>query len=121
GGLREGVVAFVLPTDANSSDGVIKVFEDIADFSPDSLDTAAADWSYTDIQDFAVRFHSASWITLTISYTYRGFTRSTVDSDGDGVYDSLLAGQFQTDIIAKNHHPGDSAHYAETTNTLMQL
>ncbi len=120
-GVREGVVAFVPATNANTSDGVIKVFENADDFSPDTLEETKADWEYSFIQDFAVRFHSPSWITLTISYTYRGFTLSTTDSDNDGVQDSLLAGQFQTDIIAKNHHPGESAHYAETTNTLMQL
>jgi type II secretory pathway pseudopilin PulG len=121
GGIRTGIVAFVPASGPNVSDGTIKIFEDSSEYSPGTLAATPGDWNFSNIHNFEVYFHSASWITVSISYTYRGFSLTTTDKNGDGVYDDLLAGDLVTDIIAKNHHPGESAHYAKTTNTLIQL
>jgi hypothetical protein len=121
GGIDTGVVAFVPSTDADSSDGVIKMWDKASDYHPGTYKTDKASREFRNIQKFQVVFHSNSWVTLVVSYNYRGFSLDTNDSDGDGIADSRLAGEFISDAIAKNHHPGESAHYAETTNTLFQL
>lgn len=119
--IKTGVVAYVPASGKNSSDGVIKIFEDSTKYKPGSVATDKADYQFLNIQNFNIRFHSESWVTIGVSYSYRGFTLDTSDRDNDGVFDSRLAGEFLTDAIAKNHHPGESAHYAETTSTLFQL
>lgn len=121
GGLRTGIVAFVPASSPNESDGIIKIFEDVDDYSPGTVKDDQAEWEYPYIQDFKVVFNSPSWITMLVSYSYRGFILSDTDADKDGVTDSRLAGEYMSDVIAKNHHPGESAHYAQTTNTLFQL
>ncbi len=121
GGVRTGVVAFVPASSENDSDGIIKIFEDEGDYTEGTAADVAAEWEYPFIQDFKVVFNSPSWITLIVAYSYRGFTLSEIDSDGDKIHDSRLAGEYMSDVIAKNHHPGESAHYAQTTNTLFQL
>jgi len=119
--VKTGIVAYVPATNKNSSDGVIKIFEDATKYKPGSVATDKADYQFANIQDFNIRFHSESWVTIGVSYSYRGFSLDTSDTDNDGVFDTRLAGEFLTDAIAKNHHPGESAHYAETTSTLFQL
>jgi hypothetical protein len=120
-GYRTGIVAFVDAKTLNSSDGVVKIFEDASDYTEANVETTKADWEYVGVQDFSVVFNTPSWITISAAYNYRGFTLTEVDADGDGVFDTRLAGEFLTDVIAKNHHPGESAHYANTTSTLFQL
>lgn len=121
-GYRTGIVVFATGSDdANESDGVVKIFEDESDYDPGTVKTATASWEYEGVQDFEIVFNSPSWITISAKYNYRGFTTSEIDADNDGIQDSRLAGEFITDVIAKNHHPGESAQYADTTSTLFQL
>lgn len=121
GGVQTGIVAYVPASTLNESDGVIKIFENAAAYDEANLDTTKADYEFEGIQDFNIMYHTPSWVTLRTAYSYRGFILSATDADNDGVQDKRLAGEFLTDVIAKNHHPGESAHYAETTSTLFQL
>ena len=126
GSAQKGVIAFVPATNANSSDGMIKIFEKSSDYKPSTVATDKASYTYRYIQNFNVKFRSNSWVTVGVSYSYRGFSlpfsdMSKDDRDGDGIIDNRLVGEFLTDAIAKNHHPGESAHYAQTTTTLFQL
>ncbi len=120
-GYRTGIVVYVPATDKNASDGVVKIFENASAYSPGTVKTTRAPWEYEGIQDFSVVFNSPSWLTISASYNYRGFRNLKADTDGDGIDDYRLAGEFLTDVIAKNHHPGESAQYADTTTTLFTL
>ncbi len=90
--------------------------------SAETEPAGVADYSYANIDDFKVEFQSETRATLRFFYTYRGFILSDTDSDVNGISDNSLAGQFVTDIIAKNHHTGEGvANYGETTSTIARL
>jgi Tfp pilus assembly protein PilW len=120
-GYKTGVVAFAAADNLNSSDGTVKIFEDEDDYTGDAA-TAEADWEFDGVQEFSVVFNSPSWITISASYNCRGFLNTELPADDeDGIIDTRLAGEFLTDVIAKNHNPGESAQYGSTTSTLFQL
>lgn len=120
-GYSTGIVVFVAATNRNLSDGIVKIFENSASYKPSTAKSDKAQWEFNGVENFEIVFNSPSWITIGAKYNYRGFSLSTIDADVNGIHDSRLAGEFVTDVIAKNHHPGESAQYGHTTSTLFKL
>lgn len=116
---QTGVVAFAkADPDSTESDGVIKIFLDEADYDPSTVLTDKADYEFEGIQKFGIKYKTSTWITLNVFYSYRSYMNfASHDSD----FDKKLAGEFITDVIAKNHHPGGSANYGQTTTSLFLL
>ncbi len=113
-GFRTGAILFKEAT-PGKSDGVIKIFEN---YTAGTTKTAKGDQEFKGIQNFGINYRTSTWMTIRIFYSYRSYMNfASHDNDNN----KKLAGEFITDVIAKNHHPGESGHYAETTTSLFLL
>lgn len=118
GTVSSSVIAFVPPSGENESDGVIKIFMDATKYKPGSVATDKADYEYEGIQIFGINYRTSTWMTINTFYSYRGYINFAAKTKDNNL---KMAGEFVTDIIAKNHHPGKSGHYGETTSSVFLL
>src|SRR5690606_16549009 len=111
-----GVVIYKKASSPSANDGVVKLFDDMSDYGGD--DTKKADWEYTGISNFSIIRQSPYWANFRVGYFYRPYALSYEDKNNDQIFDSMLAGEFVTDVIAKNHNTGESANADYTSSTL---
>lgn len=112
-----GVIAFVPPTQGRS-DGVVKIFLNQAAYKPGTVNTDRADYEFRGIEKFGINYLTSTWMTVRTFYSYRSYMNFAARNNDNN---SRLVGEFVTDVIAKNHHPGESANYAHTTTSLFLL
>jgi len=116
--VSRSVIAFVPPSGENESDGIIKIFLDDSDYTEGTVATDKADYEYDGIQIFGINYRTSTWMTMNVFYSYRGYINFAAKTNDNNL---KMAGEFITDIIAKNHHPGKSGHYGETTTSVFLL
>lgn len=117
GVVTTGIVAFKAPSKPGGSDGLIKIFDNVSRYSPD----AKGDWEYRGVSAFSIIRQSPYWANFRVRYYYPPYSFSKEDKNKDDIADSLLAGEFVTDVIAKNHTTGGSANADYTSSTLTSL